>query len=250
MALTDHDTTGGLAEAARQAEKFPRLRFIPGVELSAKFPSGTLHILGLGIDAASPSLVELLERLLSARQQRNPRMADLLVQLGVDVTLADARAVAGKGSKVIGRLHFAQAMRRKGYVKTIGEAFKKYIGPGCPAYVDKERVAPGEIIAGIRKAGGVAVLAHPPQLNCRNSAQLRRIFAELVSHGLGGIEAYHSDHSPQQTREYLDLARRHGLTVAGGSDFHGQAKPDAKIGYPRVPLAAISGELAEMICGG
>ena len=247
VALTDHDTTAGLAEAAGQAEKYPNLRFIPGVELSAKFSGGTLHILGLGIDPASKPLAKLLERLLSDRKDRNPKMADLLVQLGVDVTIEDARAVAGDGTKFIGRLHFAEAMRRKGYVKTIAEAFKKYIGPGCPAYVDKERTSSREIIAGIRKAGGVAVLAHPPQLNYQNSAQLRRILEELVSGGLGGIEAYHNNNSPQQTRDYLTLARRYGLTVAGGSDFHGLARPDAKLGYPRVPLAAISGDLAEMI---
>ena len=147
-------------------------------------------------------------------------IGDLLVQLGVDVTLADACAVAGEGAKVIGRLHFAEAMRQKGYVKTIGEAFMKYIGPGCPAYVDKERSTSREIISTIRKSGGVAVLAHPPQLKYRNSAQLRRIVSELVSHGLGGIEAYHSNHSPQQTRDYMDLAKRYGLTLPGGSDFH------------------------------
>ena len=251
VALTDHDTTDGLAEARAAAESFPALRFIPGIEVSAEFPTGVLHILALGIDDSSAPLREMVQRLQAARQQRNPKIIAKLQAMGMDISMADVLAVAGRrsGGGIVSRVHVAETLRRKKYVRTAGEAFEKLIGSGAPAFVDKERLSPREAIAAIRQAGGVAALAHPPQLRYTNRAQLERIVRSCMHAGLNGIEVYHTDHSAQQTRLYLDLARRYGLCAVGGSDFHGAAKPEARLGRPRVPVAAITGELAARFFG-
>ena len=252
VALTDHDTTEGLRCARAEADGFSRLRFINGIEVSAKFPSGTLHILGLGIDERSPALQRLLGRLRAARRQRNPKIITRLRVMGLEITMADVLAAAGApgraGEKtVIGRMHIAETLRLKGYVRSTAEAFEQYLGDNTPAFVDKERVDPAEAIAAIHRAGGVAVLAHPIQLRYQNRAQLEQIVRNLLRDGLDGIEAYHGDHTARQTHLYLDLARRLGLVVTGGSDFHGPLKPQASLGRPRVPIAAITARLVKRL---
>jgi len=252
VALTDHDTTDGLAAAGMQARSFPKLMFVNGIECSGIFPSGTLHILGLGIDENDRQLRGLLQSLRAARRQRNPKIIAALQQLGVNIDMNDVMGVAsdmrrGRRERIIGRLHIAETLRRKGYVRDHNEAFAKYIGTGAAAYVDKEHLTPRQVIAAIRSARGLAVLAHPVQLNCENRAQLDRVVRSLVTAGLEGIEAYHTDHTPAQTRAYLDLARRYGLAVTGGSDFHGEAKAKAILGRPRVPVAAVGEQLLERL---
>lgn len=251
VALTDHDTTAGLAEARAAAEGLPSLCFVPGVEVSAELPGSTLHILGLGIDPGAAPLSHLLETLRAGRRRRNPQIVARLQGLGVAVGMDDVLAVAaGRGpAEVVGRIHIAEAMRRAGAVRTLDEAFARYIGKGAPAYVNRRRLSPRDTIRALRDAGAAAVLAHPPQLKYRNHAHLQQIVRSLAEAGLDGIEAYHSDHTPAQTRLYLDLARRFGLGVTGGSDFHGPAKPNVKLGRPRVPLAAVEGDFAERVFG-
>ena len=253
VALTDHDTVAGLGPARKAASEFPSLQFVAGVEISARFPTGTMHIMGLGIDESSPELRETLERLRAARNQRNPKLVARLQRLKLEITMDDVLAVAkdvrgGRGGQIVGRMHIAETLRRKGYVKSAKEAFAKYIGLGCPAYVDKERLSPRQAIAAIRAAGGVAILAHPVHLNCRNRAELERVMRELIAAGLEGIEVYHTDHTVDQTRLYLELACRYHLLVTGGSDFHGAAKPEAMLGRPRVPMASlVASGLAERL---
>ena len=255
VALTDHDTIEGIVEAAETARQFPELAFVPGIEASARFSGGTMHILGLGIDADSPTLRRTCEELRAGRRDRNPRMIAKLQELGLDIDMeyilqtADqaqtpAQAAPPGGAKpgkrqVVSRVHMAQALCRKGYASSVPEAFDKYLGDGRPAHVDKERLEPKAVIAAIRDAGGLAVLAHPSQLNYRNCSQLECILRDLIGQGLGGLEVYHGDHSVEQTRQYLDLARRFALAVTGGSDYHGPDKPQSRIGYPRAPLSAV-----------
>ena len=256
VALTDHDTTAGVAEAAAAAEALA-VRFVAGVEISAAFSSlsarrtdGALHMVGLGIDPAQPALADGLARIRRGRRERNPKMLAKLRGLGLDVRMSELLAVAGVeaegAERVIGRLHMARLLVRKGCVRDLDEAFARYLGRGRPAYVERERFTPEEAIEAIHAAGGVAVLAHPVHLGADNAAQLERFVRWLVHHGLDGVEVYHCDHSPQQTRRYLDLARRLGLLVSGGSDFHGPAKPDVRLGRPRVPLAAVEQLLAKL----
>ena len=248
IALTDHDTVEGVAEALAAAERFPELTLIPGIEVSATFPRGVMHILGLGIDPQSRAIADLSGGLREARAQRNPQVIALLQALGLPITMDDVLAVvpdgqARGGQAVVSRLHIAEALRRKGVVSSTQQAFERYLGAGCPAYVDKERLPPAEVIAGIRAAGGVAVLAHPVQLRCGNRAQLAEVVGPLVRSGLQGIEIHHSDHSAAQTRIYLDLARRFDLLITGGSDFHGRHKPHVALGHPRTPRAVLTGPL-------
>ncbi len=288
VALTDHDTLGGLSEAAEAARAFPSLRFIPGVEVSARVPRGTLHILGLGIDMACPSLAEMIVRLRAARDERNPLIVAKLRAMGFPISMDDVLEVArsmgilpmsttgvspvsGGGktpvgrmadtaapfaaetdtplARTVGRVHIAEALRRKGIVRSVAEAFDRFIGSGKPAYVEKDRIDPADVIRSIVESRGVAVLAHPVQLKCENLAQLERIVKSLVGAGLGAIEAYHSEHTPQQMQSYLKLARKYRLGVTGGSDFHGDAKPGVRLGRPRVPLETIEGRLRKLLLG-
>jgi len=246
VAITDHDTVDALAPARAAAVRYPDLTFIPGVEVSARPPSGTLHILGLDIDEQTASLAALAGELRGARAQRNEKIVAKLQALGIDIDMNDVRAAAerpavGEESEVLSRVHIAEAMRRKGRVRTLDEAFDRYIAKGRPAYADRERPTAADAVAAIHEAGGLAALAHPIQLRYGNRLQ------DLIHAGLNGIEVYHSDHTPQQTRLYLDLARRYELTVVGGSDFHGPNKPDVHLGIPRVPLAAITGQFAQRL---
>jgi len=244
VALTDHDTTAGLAEAAAAAEPLA-VRFVPGVEISAKTRRGMLHVVGLGIDPARRGLQAVLRRVSDARRRRNPKMIAKLRALGVDISLAELRDFAG-GSESVGRLHMARLLCRKGHAASTADAFKRYLGVGGPAYVDKERLESADAIAAIHAAGGLAVLAHPVHLECANAAQLERIVRSFRHHGLDAIEVYHSDHTPAQTRLVLDLARRLGLMVSGGSDFHGGGKPGVGVGSPRTPRAAVEQLLAAL----
>ena len=252
IALTDHDTLSGLAEAGAAADRTPDLRFIPGIEVSARFAGGTMHILGLGIDPADDALAAMTHRMQQARDLRNPEIIRKLNEMGIDISddavAAVAREMHGRQDcAVTSRVHIAEALRRTGRVSSIAEAFDRYIGREAPAYVNRDRPAAGEIIATITHAGGLAVLAHPSQLNCTNRAQLERIVRDLTAHGLAGIEAYHSDHTPAQTRRYMDLARRLGLGMSGGSDFHGPSRLEVQLARPRVPLSALTAPITDLL---
>jgi len=252
VALTDHDTTAGLAEAQAAADEFLDLCFVPGIEMSARFFSGTLHILGLGIDPQAPDLSNLIDSLLEARNDRNPKIITKLQELGMDIEFPDVLAVMHESPKspanrVVGRMHIAEALRRKGYVHSTGEAFQRFLRDGGPAFVDKERLTPRQVIDPIRSAGGLAVLAHPVHMNYDNSAQLKLMIRRLVDAGLQGLEVVHSDHSPFQSRTYLKLARDLGLAVTGGSDYHGQAKPHVRLGRPRVPVKLLGEKLSRRL---
>lgn len=254
VALTDHDTIAGLPQAA-QAARVLEIRFVNGVEISAKFTGGTLHILGLGINPEDETLGATLNQLRRARDERNPKMIARLQQIGIDISMDELRRSAGSkgrrdsgvdGQPVVGRLHMAGLLLQKGYVNSIDEAFERYLGQGKAAYVDKEKLSPFQAIEAIHAAGGLAILAHPVELNCPNSAVLERVVRSLIDDGIDGIEVYHSAHDPIQTRMYLELARRYHLLVSGGSDFHGSAKPGVQIGYPRVPIEAVEQLLARL----
>jgi hypothetical protein len=259
LALTDHDTTAGLVEAT-EAARAVGIGFVAGVELSARYQPGVMHILGYGIDPGERTLSELLAWFRANRDERNPQMIRKLQDAGVEIEMADVLAVAGgepdadparpSAERSIGRLHIAEALRRRGHCRDHRDAFERFIGRGAVGYVAKAYRSPAEVIAAVRSAGGLAVLAHPSQLKCRNRSQLETVVRGLISHGLEGIEVYHSDHSPEQTRQYLDLARQLGLAMTGGSDFHGVSKPEISLGHPALPLAAVSDEVGQRLWPG
>jgi predicted metal-dependent phosphoesterase TrpH len=233
---------GGVAEAAGEAKRLG-IDFLAGIEISAEFPSpGTMHLLGYGVDPESGVLKELMRQLIEGRDNRNPRMVEKLNQLGIRVTMEEWEAEAGGG--VLGRPHMAAILVRKGYVKSIKEAFDRYLGSTGAAYADKERLTPGRALELIRESGGISVLAHPVQLRTENDAQLDTVVKGLVDLGLEGIEIIHSDHDQAWVDKVSGLAKRYGLLMTGGSDFHGTNKKDIQLGVAkgrRVPRELYEG---------
>lgn len=227
IALTDHDTVSGVREA-QSAGKKHGVEVIAGVEVSVIFEPGTMHVLGYFIDIENKKLLKGLESIQEARRQRNPKIIECLNQLGMDITLEEVEKASG-GDQV-GRPHFAKVMVAKGYVKSPEEAFKKYLGKGCPAYIDKRKVTSKEAIQMIREAGGVASLAHPKQLKVPQGEVFEVEIKKLADEGLSGVEVYSSCQSPAEAAYYKKIANRFGLTVTGGSDFHGGNKPDVELG--------------------
>lgn len=245
IALTDHDTTRGLPACAEGCMA-AGVAFVPGIELSADAAAlrvsaapgeklGTLHILGLFVRHDDSELHKIHERLLAARLERNPQIIRNLQGLGVEIEYAEVLAIAAASdTQIIGRPHIAQVMVKKGYVKSVQDAFARYIGEGKPAYARKDTLSPQHAIDAIHHAGGLAVLAHPIQLRCRDDDELAHCVTRLKSLGLDGIETRHGDHTSAEVERYGKLARKLGLLVSGGSDFHGDRKP-VKLGSQGVP---------------
>jgi predicted metal-dependent phosphoesterase TrpH len=231
LALTDHDTVAGCADAADEA-KLLGIDFLSGIEISAEYPApGTMHILGYGVDPENPALKKLTETLIAGRDNRNPRIVEKLNEMGVAVTMKEWQDEAGGG--VLGRPHLAAILVRKGYVSSTKHAFDKYIGQGAPAYFDKERLTPRQAFERIGASGGIAVLAHPYQLRTQNDAQLETVVKDLLDLGLAGIEVLHSDHDDAWVSKCTALADRFGLLKTGGSDFHGANKVNIPLGLAR-----------------
>ncbi len=227
IALTDHDTIDGLAQAVPAGEELG-LEVIPGVEISAKYLSGSMHVLGFFLDYGSDLLAQRLAVLKQARKDRNPQIIAKLRDLGIPVTMAEVEAISGGGQ--VGRPHIARAILEKGRVRSMQEAFDIYLGNNGKAYVSKYRFPPGEAIAMIRDAGGIPVLAHPFTLGLHTAATLKPLLKDLAGLGLAGVECYYPEHSPDQEALYLGIARELGLLITGGSDFHGDNKPDIRLG--------------------
>jgi predicted metal-dependent phosphoesterase TrpH len=230
MALTDHDNVGGLAEAEAAGKRLG-LQIVPGVEISADYEPGTMHILGLAIDPGNERLLGRLDFLQSARRERNPKVIQKLRSLGIEITLAEVEALAG--SRQIGRPHFAQALVNKKVVANFEEAFRNYLAKGGPANVAKTRLPSREAIDVIHGAGGLAILAHPIQLRLEGQA-LETLIVKLLSEGLDGIEVFHSDHKAEHVAFYQDLAKRHKLRISGGSDYHGIQGKTVELGMPEI----------------
>ena len=256
IALTDHDTTGGLVAAA-QGCAAAGVAFVPGIEVSAdpapvKPPMqdalaasmGTLHILGLFVQHDDAKLALVSKRMEEARNHRNPAIVAKLNELGVRMGYDEVLALAAKeGTAIIGRPHIAQVMMNKGYVKSIQDAFQRYIGGRGAAYVRRDRLHPREAIEAIHHAGGMAVLAHPVQLKCQNDDEIEYVFRKLADLGLDGIESRHSDHTPAQVQRFEQFASRMNLATTGGSDYHGTRK-SIGLGSQRVPLSVYEKLLA------
>lgn len=230
LALTDHDTLEGVAEAQRAAYG-TRLEVIAGVEINAENKGGTLHILGYYVDLENALLQEWLQAMREARAHRARQTVERLREMGMALEMEEVEWLAGGNS--IGRPHLARALLSQGYVATLQEAFR-FLAPGGPAYVPRPRLEPAEAIRAILGAGGLPVLAHPAH---SGAAALSRI-AELVSYGLRGLEVYYPRHSPAEVRMLRALCRTYGLLATGGTDFHGPgADEGAPLGSVYVPWA-------------
>jgi len=232
IALTDHDSVDGIGPAVKAAKAFPRLTFIPGVEVSTDVPEGEIHILGYFVDYHSKELADTLKRFRNSREIRARRMVDKLRKLGIAIDWPRVREIAGEGA--IGRPHIAQAMLEKAYIGNFKEAFEKYIGRDGPAYVEREKMTPAEAVELVLRSGGLPVLAHPFTV-----IDPERWVAILKRAGMVGIEAYYKDNTPENTAATLEMADRFGLIVTGGTDFHGiENAGEVMIGGVDVPVAA------------
>ncbi len=230
FALTDHDTVAGLGEARALAERYG-LRLVPGVEISTRFENLELHILGYGFDFEHAGLARHLDEQRAARQNRIPALVERLQTLGVSVTAEDVYAVAGNASP--GRPHVARAMVQKGFARDVDDAFRRYLGDSGPANVKKAVPTPREAIAWIHEAGGKAVWAHPLARNLQRQGGIDRLARELREHGLDGLEEVHPAQDGNARRRIRKIARELAMHVTGGSDFHGEATPDVRIGRGR-----------------
>jgi hypothetical protein len=235
LAITDHDITSGNREAM-DAGKDIGIHVIPGVELSVDYmlpQKGHLHLLGLFIDPDDRLLNLTLQSLRQARDKRNRKILYRLTKLGKKITMDELMEEAGGGS--VGRPHIARIMVRKGYVQSFVEAFQRYLKNGAPAYVDRMRLSISQAIDLIHAAGGIAILAHPTSLGFASFEGLRAYILELKAIGLDGIEAYCAGQDKALIQKMLTFARKNKLMVSGGSDFHGDVKPDQQLGSPDIP---------------
>jgi predicted metal-dependent phosphoesterase TrpH len=234
LAVTDHDSTAGLADAVDEASRHPDVTIVPGLEINCDVPGGEVHVLGYCIDHEASWFQEFLREQRAERVARVHRIADRLAALGMPIDPAEVFAICREGSP--GRPHVAQAMVNRGYVGSVKEAFDRYLHANGPANVPRKRLTPADAVRVIRKARGVPVIAHP------GLAQRDEMIPELVEAGLLGIETYYSEHSPAQVRAYLELCDRYGLVATGGSDFHGtQTGRLNPPGSPNVPASAWEG---------
>ncbi|MBP1996466.1 PHP domain-containing protein [Paenibacillus eucommiae] len=233
LAITDHDTVSGVAEAIAEGKRLD-VEIVPGVEISTIAGEQDIHVLGYFIDYTDAQFLERLENLREVRNTRNELMLERLRQLGMNITIADVHqeveATKSEGDTV-GRPHIAAVLLKKGYVTSIREAFDRYLGRDGAAYVNPPRIDPATAIKWIHEAGGSAVLAHPGIYG--DDALVEHI----IRGGIDGIEVYHSDHTPEDEARYLQLANRYELLITAGSDFHGERGGEifhAPIGSRRV----------------
>ncbi len=233
VAITDHDTIHGNEEAIKEGVN-EGVEVIPGVDLGGRCSLGTMHMLGYFITTEDPILNEKLTLLQDSRADRNPRIIEKLNKLGLSLTYDEVVQVSGGGQ--VGRPHMAQVLMKKGYTKSIKEAFDKYLGKGAPAYLDKFRLSAVEAITMITDAGGIPVLAHPFTLYCKSSDELDALVKKLVNQGLQGLEVYYSEHDERKTSSYKLLAKRYNLAITGGSDFHGKNMKGIDLGTGRGKL--------------
>jgi predicted metal-dependent phosphoesterase TrpH len=226
ISLCDHDCLDGFDELSRAAQK-AGIEHISGVELSCIYRDRDLHVLGYGVDTEDRNLRSLLTRFIETREKRGLKIMEKLSEMGIHI---DADAVlASAGAGALGRPHIADALLKAKHVKSIPEAFEKYIGEDCPAYVEKYKMNPKEAVENIHAAGGLAFVAHPGFYMEDLDA-----FETLLDDGFDGIEVLHPNHNSNAIQRLGVIAKRRGLLVSGGSDFHGFAGRDA-MGEPMVP---------------
>ena len=239
FALTDHDTTEGLDEAIDYAQKLAmanpgkEIEVIPGIEFSTEYMGKDVHIVGLYIDYNSDYFKKYITQFQDSRTLRNIKMCAKLTEHGVPVTYEELQAYF-PGS-VLTRAHYAKYLLQKGYVKSMPEAFDRYVGDHAPCFLPREKVTPAQAVELILKVGGIPVLAHPILYHL-SDARLDALVKELKEAGLVAIEAVYSTYNTAEERQIRGLAAKYDLLISGGSDFHGTTKPelDLAVGYGKL----------------
>jgi 3',5'-nucleoside bisphosphate phosphatase len=222
LAVTDHDSTEGVAEALSAAAEQPGFTLVPGIEMSTDIPGDEIHVLGYFLDYEDAAFQVTLTDLRTARRDRGRMMVEKLRGMGFDIPWKRVEELAGDGS--VGRPHVAQALVEKGYVSSFQEAFDRYIGRNGPAYAERVKLTPVEAIEMLAKAGALPVLAHPASLS-----NLDDLLVQLQAAGMVGIEVYYQDYDRNTCGRLGAAADRHGLLKLGGSDFHGMGGPRERL---------------------
>jgi 3',5'-nucleoside bisphosphate phosphatase len=230
ISVVDHDTLDGVVPAI-EAAALQGVEVIPGVELTAEHEGKEVHILGYLIDHKNDELRVKLDVLRKNRVERAHKIIEKLGEMGVKLEAEKVFQIAKSGS--VGRLHIARAMVKEGIVASLPEAFGRYIGDRCPAYVLGFKMSVREAISLISDAQGIAVIAHPYSL--RND----EIIPLFVEYGIRGLEVYYPEHSQSMINFYLGLAKKYNLLVTGGSDCHGEAKSEVMIGSIKIPYELV-----------
>ncbi|MFC1703711.1 PHP domain-containing protein [Candidatus Omnitrophota bacterium] len=232
ISITDHDTVEGVLPVIKAAQN-TGLEIIPGIEMTSEIDEREIHLLGYFVDIENAAFLKKLGELQELRVKRIYTMVEKLTELGIDnLEAEEVLEFAGKGA--VGRVHLAMMLQQKGWVYSVPEAFYKYIGEKCPAYVSKFKLTPSEVIEAIRSAGGVAVLAHP-----HVCPEPEGFVSSLTDAGLKGLEIYYPSYSKNLTHSYKQLAEKYNLLVTGGSDDHGLAKEQARIGRIKIPYSLV-----------
>jgi 3',5'-nucleoside bisphosphate phosphatase len=234
LALTDHDTVAGIAEARVAGERLG-VEIIPGVELSAALPGGgEVHLLGYFVDVEDSDFLAQLAGYARARSERMERMVERLNRIGAPVAIERVREIAGHGT--VGRPHLGRALVEAGYAEDLSDAFARFIGGGKPAFVPRPRVDPRDAIALVRAAGGVPVLAHP-----FSTGGVESVLDRLVPAGLAGMEVDYGEYTPEVREILRQIAARRGLIATGGSDYHGPDRRSAReLGSAPVSLESVA----------
>jgi 3',5'-nucleoside bisphosphate phosphatase len=228
VAITDHDGIDGLEEALDAGERLG-IEVVPGVELNLEHEQVTMDLLGYFFDCCPGEETQAeLAQLRAYRDERNARILERLADLGMPVDPEELAAIAEHGSA--GRPHIGEAMRQRGYVDSVGEAFRRYLRRGAPAWVDRRRLSLPRAVRLLRDAGGLPVIAHPGIIRV-DSAGLAAIVREAAALGVVGLECHYPLHDDETVAACRALCERHDMVPTGGSDFHGAMKPDIRLGH-------------------
>ena len=227
LALTDHDSLGGLSDAREQARDLG-IQFVNGVEVSVTWTAKTLHIVGLNIDPTHIGLRAGLETIRSGRMKRAEKMAESLARAGIGGVLQGAMSFA-VNPEMIGRTHFARCLVEQGHVKDVKAVFKKYLVPGKPGYVPHDWASLTDAVTWIRASGGIPVIAHPGRYDIGPNV-MKRLLAEFKTAGGLGVEVVTSNHSKDQVERFAHLAVEYDLLASRGSDFHGDEDGRVQLG--------------------
>jgi 3',5'-nucleoside bisphosphate phosphatase len=230
ISITDHDCMDAYPSAQELGSQ-KGIEVIPGLELSSEMDGVDIHILGYFVDIKNPLLISKLKEMKQARYLRAEKIVENLNRQGIDLRFETVLNIAGDAA--IGRPHIAAALLKEELVYSFREAFDKYIGYESSAYVKKFSIKPAEVFQLIRQAKGIPVLAHP------GVTQIDKRIPQFIKDGLLGIEVFHSEHSPDQERQYLHFCKKHGLAFSGGSDFHNGNQNKSDVGSPKVPYTTV-----------
>lgn len=227
LAITNHDTADGIEKALNYA-KDKNIIYIPGIELDTKVENGQMHILGLFINPEQEDLSEILENIRAERVVRNNRFIEEFNKMGFDINIEELKEVSN--GNIIAKPHFAKVFLRKGYIQSTEEMFDKYFNQPPFSDIKKTQLIPEEVIKIIKKANGVAILAHPQSMKISDEKLVEKI-KELKLYGLDGLECYHSGQTTEQMKRFKQIAKDLDLLITKGSDYHGPiVKPKIQLG--------------------